>query len=94
MTLKLYIPPHMIDAVRVPNPSASANGEPLAPETYTEPGTARYSRRLPAGQDPVDVVFTVDHVIAPRSDGLTGNSGSWSRVSTLSDHSSDMLQLR
>jgi 2-polyprenyl-3-methyl-5-hydroxy-6-metoxy-1,4-benzoquinol methylase len=66
VTLKLYIPPHMLDEFGSLTLSASANGEPLASEIYTEPGPARYSRRLPSGQDPVDVVFTVDHVIAPR----------------------------
>jgi len=40
---------------------------PLAPETYTEPGNARYCRRLPEGQDPVEVVCTVDRAIPPSS---------------------------
>ena len=65
VTLRLFIPPHMIDQFGSITLSAEANGEPLAAETYTVPGAARYTRRLPAGQDPVDVVFTVDRVIPP-----------------------------
>ena len=41
-------------------------------EKYTVPGAARYTRRLPAGQDPVDVVFTLDRVIPPSERGLPG----------------------
>jgi len=66
LSLKLYIPPHMIDQFGSITLTAEANGEPLAPETYTEPGPARYTRRLPATNSPVDVVFTVDRVIPPR----------------------------
>jgi 2-polyprenyl-3-methyl-5-hydroxy-6-metoxy-1,4-benzoquinol methylase len=67
ITLKLYIPPHMIDEFGSITLSAEANGMPLAPETYTEPGNARYCRRLPEGQDPVEVVCTVDRAIPPSS---------------------------
>lgn len=65
VTLRLFIPPHIIDQFGSVTLSAETNGEPLAPETYTVPGAARYTRRLPAGQDPVDVVFTLDRVIPP-----------------------------
>lgn len=65
VTLKLYIPPHMLDRFGSLTLSAEANGQPLAAETYTQPGPARYSRRLPAGQDEVDVIFTVDNAMPP-----------------------------
>ena len=67
VNVKLYIPPHMLDQFGSITLSAEANGEPLAPETYTEPGPARYCRRLPVGDAPVDVIFTVDRVLPPSS---------------------------
>ncbi len=65
VTLHVYVPPQLIDQFGSVTLSADANGAPLAPETFDQPGKARYCRRLPRGPDPVDVVFTLDQSIQP-----------------------------
>ncbi|HYI97915.1 MAG TPA: methyltransferase domain-containing protein [Bryobacteraceae bacterium] len=61
--LKVYVPPSLLERFGSVTLSAEANGQPLAPETYTVPGNATYSRRLPEG--PVDLTFRLSHAFPP-----------------------------
>jgi tRNA (mo5U34)-methyltransferase len=63
VTVKLYVPPPLIERFGRVTLSVEANGQSLAPETYTKPGNAIYSRRLPDG--PVDLQFTLSNAFEP-----------------------------
>lgn len=64
LSLKLFVPPELIERFGPVTLSAEANGEPLAPEVFARAGDALFSRRLPSAPS-VEVAFTVSHSIPP-----------------------------
>lgn len=63
LTMKLYVPPELIERFGPVTLSAEANGVALAPQTYESPGNAIYSRRLPGGE--IDLTFEVSDAFPP-----------------------------
>jgi hypothetical protein len=67
LEFKLAVPAAVIEKSKSVTLAASADGQPLSPETYTIPGQYIYSRSLPPtalARDSVKVTFTVDKTIA------------------------------
>jgi hypothetical protein len=68
LTVKLTVPPVVIEKLKTVSLTANAGGTMLAPETYTTPGDYFYVRDLPAsvlGGDAVRVDFQLDRAMAP-----------------------------
>jgi hypothetical protein len=65
ITLEMFVPPELIARSGSITLSAEANGQPLAPETYTVAGKAIYTRSLPPGL--VQVTFTLSDAFPPSS---------------------------
>ena len=68
LVVRLTVPPVSIEKLKNLKLSATVNGSPLDPETYTAPGNYVYRRELPVsvlGDDPVRVDFSLDKAIPP-----------------------------
>ena len=68
LTLRLTVPPVVIEKLKNVSLSANAGGSALPPETYTTAGDYMYTRDLPASvltADSVRVDFQLDKVMAP-----------------------------
>ena len=68
LTVKLTVPPVVIEKLQTVSLSATAAGTALAPETYTTAGDYFFIRDLPAsilGGDSVRVDFQLDKAMAP-----------------------------
>ena len=68
LVLSLTIPQVAIDHAKSLALSASVEGTPLGPETYTKPGQYEYKRDVPAsalGKQAVRVQFALDNAIPP-----------------------------
>jgi hypothetical protein len=63
---KFVLPEAVLSKVKTVSVSASVNGTPLSPETYTQSGDFDYSRDVPGKLLPgeaVNVEFTLDHFL-------------------------------
>ncbi|HZT28752.1 MAG TPA: hypothetical protein VFA33_02625 [Bryobacteraceae bacterium] len=69
LELKFSVPEAVLSTLKTISLSATVNGAPLTPETYTQPGQFTYSRDLSpsllAG-DSVKVDFALDKTLPPR----------------------------
>jgi hypothetical protein len=68
LELNLTVPAVVIEKLKTVSLTASIDGKPLAPETYTQPGPASYKRDLPASMlagESVKVEFTLDKSWSP-----------------------------
>jgi len=68
LELKFALPAAVVDRLGAVTLSATIDGKPLAPETYTTSGSQVYSRDLAAGAfgpGPVVVEFTTDKALPP-----------------------------
>ncbi len=82
LQLSLTVPPVIIEKLKNVSLSASVDGSPLPPETYTQPGPYIYKRDVPANlltADSVKVDFQLDKAMPPagqdrRELGLVLNS--------------------
>ena len=68
LLLSLTVPPVIIEKLKNVSLSASVDGSPLPPETYTQPGPYTYKRDIPANlltPDSVQVDFQLDKAMPP-----------------------------
>jgi len=68
LTVKLTVPPPVIEKLKTVSLSANAGGSALPPETYTTVGDYFYVRDIPAsllGGDSLRVDFQLDKAMAP-----------------------------
>jgi hypothetical protein len=68
LNLKFAVPDPVIAKLKAVSLTASINGQPLGPETYTQPGEFTYSREVPAKLafgDAVNIDFTLDKYLPP-----------------------------
>jgi hypothetical protein len=68
LTVALTVPGVVVEKLKTVSLAATANGQPLTPETYTEQGQFTYKRSLPASafsSDSVRVDFQLDKAIPP-----------------------------
>jgi hypothetical protein len=68
LELKFALPAAVFDRMGAVTLSASVNGTPLTPETYSTPGNQVYTRELAAGTfgpGPVAVEFSTDKALPP-----------------------------
>ena len=68
LQLNLTVPPVVIENLKNVSLSASIDGNPLPPETYTQTGPSTYKRDVPAsllGGDSVKVDFELDKAMPP-----------------------------
>lgn len=73
LLLKLTVPPVVIEKLKTVSLSATANGNSLPPETYTQPGDYVYTRDVPASAltgESVKVDFQLDKAIPPSGGDL------------------------
>lgn len=68
LQLNFTIPDVVIRKLKTVSLSATANGQPLAPETYTQPGQFTYSRDVPAqvlAGETAKVEFALNKAVPP-----------------------------
>ena len=73
LQLKLTVPPVVIEKLKGVALSATANGKPLAPESYTQTGEYVYTREIPASAltgESVKIDCQLDKAIPPSAGDL------------------------
>lgn len=73
LQLKLTVPPVVTEKLKTVSLSATANGAPLSPESYTQPGDYVYTREIPASAltgESVKIDFQLDKAIPPSGGDL------------------------